>query len=86
LTLDPWYKSLNLAWDATIVISFAQCHHKIALLSQAPQQQKRSLQKAKKTMTSLIITAFNRGCGTGSQAILDGWSRSQKLLDGGAEA
>jgi len=28
----------------------------------------------------------NHGCGTGAKAILDGWSRSQKLSDGGAGA
>jgi len=28
----------------------------------------------------------NSGCGAGVQAILDGWSRSQKFLDGGVEA
>ena len=27
-----------------------------------------------------------QGCGDGAKATLDGWSRSQKLLDGGAEA
>jgi len=27
-----------------------------------------------------------QGCGAGVEAILDGWSRSQKLLDGGTEA
>jgi len=27
-----------------------------------------------------------QGCGAGVAAILDGWSRSQKLLDGGVEA
>jgi len=26
------------------------------------------------------------GCGAGAEAILDGWSRSQKRLDGGTEA
>jgi len=28
----------------------------------------------------------NEGCGAGAQAILDGWSRCQKILDGGAGA
>jgi len=30
--------------------------------------------------------SFNQGCGAGAQAILDGWSRNQKHLDGGAGA
>jgi len=35
-----------------------------------------------------INVASHQGCeaGAGSQALLDGWSRSQKLLDGGAGA
>jgi len=27
---------------------------------------------------------FHQGCGVGAQAILDGWCRSQKFLNGGA--
>jgi len=27
-----------------------------------------------------------QGCEAGAEAILDGWSRSQKLLDGGTDA
>jgi len=28
----------------------------------------------------------DQGCGTGAQAILDAWSQSQKIFDGGAGA
>jgi len=34
----------------------------------------------------ISVVVEKQGCEAGAQAILDGWSRSQKVLDGGAGA
>ena len=38
------------------------------------------------TRANMNEPSTQQGCEAGVEAILDGWSRSQKVLDGGAEA
>jgi len=38
------------------------------------------------TRANMNESITQQGCGAGAEAILDGWSQSQTLLDGGREA